>query len=53
MKLHIEYKPEMVNSRFQLINFIVEDRIARPKKLRMMFDSPPQGARGSVAKRGG
>lgn len=47
----IDDKPEIVNSLFQLINFIVEDRIARPKKIKEMFESLPQGAKDSVRKR--
>ncbi|WP_180904315.1 DUF4145 domain-containing protein, partial [Vibrio parahaemolyticus] len=51
--ISLEDNPDVVNSLFQLINFIVEDRIARPKKIATMFGSLPKGARDSVAKRDG
>lgn len=39
------------NTLFTLLNSIVEDRIARPKKLRAIFDLLPQGAREAIEKR--
>lgn len=36
---------------FELVNAIVEDRIARPKKLAALFERLPQGAREAIAKR--
>jgi hypothetical protein len=39
------------NSLFELVNAIVDDRIARPKKLQAMFDSLPAGAREAIERR--
>lgn len=36
---------------FELVNAIVEDRIARPKKLASLFAGLPEGAREAIAKR--
>lgn len=36
---------------FELVNAIVEDRIARPKKFAALFASLPQGAREAISKR--
>lgn len=38
---------------FELINQIVEDRIARPKKLRELFENLPEGARERISMRDG
>lgn len=38
---------------FTVVNFIVQDRIAQPKKLKGLFDALPQGARDAIAKRDG
>lgn len=36
---------------FELVNAIVEDRIARPKRLAELFQRLPEGARAAIAKR--
>lgn len=36
---------------FEWLNFIVEDRIARPKKLNALYKKLPQGARDAISKR--
>ena len=36
---------------FELVNQIVEDRIARPKKLQALFEKLPEGARSAIEKR--
>ena len=41
----------VATSLFELVNAIVEDRIARPKKLKAMFDALPQGARDAIGRR--
>jgi len=42
---------EVSSSLFDLINAIVEDRIAKPKKLKALFDKLPEGARKGIANR--
>lgn len=44
---------EVASALFELINQIVEDRIARPKKLAALFDKLPEGARKAIEKRDG
>lgn len=39
------------NSLFELVNYIVEDRISRPKKLATMFSGLPEPARAGIASR--
>lgn len=38
---------------FDLVNEVVEDRIAKPAKLKALFDRLPQGAKNSIEKRDG
>lgn len=45
--------PETAAALFSLINYIVEDRIARPKKLAALFDRLPEGAKKAIEKRDG
>lgn len=40
-------------SLFDLLNAIVEDRIARPKALEALYERLPEGARNAIAKRDG
>lgn len=42
---------DVASSLFELTNAIVEDRIARPRKLASLFASLPQGAREAIDKR--
>jgi hypothetical protein len=36
---------------FRLINFIVEDRVSRPKQIQALFDNLPEGAREHIERR--
>lgn len=36
---------------FMLVNFIVDDRIAKPRQIRELFGALPQGARSAIEKR--
>jgi hypothetical protein len=38
---------------FEVINFIVQDRISRPRDLQELYDRLPQGAKDAIAKRDG
>ena len=42
---------EVSDTLFELVNQIVEERIARPKKLNSMFSKLPQGALDAIKKR--
>lgn len=44
---------DVSNALFELINHIVEDRIAKPKKLKTLFEKLPEGARKAIEKRDG
>ena len=45
--------PEIAQDLFGMINFIVEDRIARPKEIARLYAQLPESARKEVAKRDG
>ncbi len=42
---------EISNQLFELVNFIVEDRISRPAKLKKLYDNLPSGALDGIEKR--
>lgn len=44
---------ETATALFSLLNFIVEDRIAQPKKRKAIFDKLPDGAKAAIRKRDG
>lgn len=50
-ELNIKDTPEIAHQLFKMINFIVEDRITRPKEVQDLFDQLPQGAVDAIAKR--
>ena len=50
-EIELNDNPEITNSLFQMINFIVEDRISRPKKVAELYNILPQGALEAVEKR--
>ncbi len=52
-ELNIQDTPEIAHQLFQMINFIVEDRITRPKEVQALFDQLPKGAVDAIAKRDG
>jgi len=43
--------PEMAQNLFAMINFIVEDRISRPRRVQALYDRLPEKAREAIAKR--
>ncbi len=51
LELDLRDDAETVGALFGVLNFIVEDRIARPKKLGSLYDSLPEGARQAIEKR--
>jgi hypothetical protein len=43
--------PEVAHSLFHMFNFIVEDRISRPKKIAGLYKKLPEGALAAIEKR--
>lgn len=43
--------PEIAHNLFEMINFIVEDRVSRPKHIQSLYEKLPSGARGAIEKR--
>lgn len=52
-ELDISDTPEIAHQLFQMINFIVEDRITRPKEIEALYAKLPQGAIDAITKRDG
>jgi hypothetical protein len=50
-EIRIDDTPDIAHSLFNLINFIVEDRISRPKRIEALYTSLPEGAREAINKR--
>lgn len=49
--LDVRDDPSMARLLFDLVNFIVEDRIARPKQIDAIYDKLPEGARKQIEER--
>lgn len=52
-EMQLEDSPEIVQSLFGLINLIVENRIAEPKRIEDLFQSLPEGSRAAIGRRDG
>ena len=50
-KIEINGSPEVAHSLFEMINFIVEDRISRPKKVQSLYAKLPEEARKAIERR--
>lgn len=50
-EIEINDNPDIAHSLFEMINFIVEDRITRPKKVAGLYKILPEGALKAVEKR--
>ena len=50
-EIELTDNPEISYSLFEMLNFIVDDRIARPKKVANLYNILPHGAIKAVAKR--
>lgn len=50
-EINLSDTPEMAQNLFAMLNFIVEDRIARPKHIQSLYEQLPEQARAAVAKR--
>ncbi|PPC93085.1 MAG: hypothetical protein CTY33_09540 [Methylotenera sp.] len=52
-EIELSDNPEIAYTLFEMINFIVEDRISRPQKIASIFRSLPEGALNAIARRDG
>ena len=50
-EIEINDTPEMAHSLFEMVNFIVEDRITRPKHIESLYSQLPEAARAAIEKR--
>ena len=50
-EIDVNDNPEIAAQLFTMINFIVEDRITRPKEVQGLYDQLPKGVRDAIAKR--
>jgi len=50
-EIELTDNPEISHSLFEMINFIIEDRISRPKKVAELYKILPEGALQAVEKR--
>ncbi len=52
-EMALDDSPDIALELFRIVNFIVDDRIRRPKEIEALYDKLPPGARASIAKRDG
>ncbi|MBP1681543.1 MAG: hypothetical protein H6Q35_1882 [Proteobacteria bacterium] len=50
-ELNLDDTPEMAHAMFEMINFIVEEKIAKPKRIKELFSKLPAGAKEAIDKR--
>jgi hypothetical protein len=50
-EINLDDTPEVAHHLFAMVNFIVEDRIARPKQVEALYDLLPEGAKEAIDKR--
>ena len=50
-EIELNDTPEIAYNLFEMINFIVEDRISRPKHIQKLYEKLPKGARAAIEKR--
>ena len=50
-EMSVDDNPEVVASMFELINYVVQDRITRPRELSALYDSLPAGALAAIERR--
>lgn len=49
--IQVNDTPEVAQSHFRMVNFVVEDRITRPRETRKLFDTLPDKAKQAISKR--
>lgn len=52
-EIEINDTPEIAHNLFAMLNFIIEDRISRPKHIQALYDKLPEGARKAISARDG
>jgi hypothetical protein len=52
-EIEINDTPEIAHGLFDMMNFIIEDRISRPKHIQSLYSSLPEGARKAIEARDG
>jgi hypothetical protein len=50
-EIEINDTPEIAHNLFSMINFIIEDRVSRPKQIDLLYEQLPEGAREAIIKR--
>lgn len=50
-EIELNDTPEIAHNLFSMLNFIVEDRISRPKRVATLYSKLPETARAAVTKR--
>lgn len=50
-ELNLDDTPEMAHAMFEMLNFIVEEKIAKPKRVKELFARLPTGALEAIEKR--
>lgn len=52
-EIDVNDTPEVAHNLFGMLNFIVEDRISRPKHIQSLYEKLPEAARQAISKRDG
>ena len=52
-EIDINDSPEVAHHLFEMINFIIEDRITRPKHVHALYQQLPEASRAAIEKRDG
>lgn len=52
-EIELDDTPEIAHNLFHMMNFIVEDRISRPKHIDALYNRLPEGARNAISQRDG
>ncbi len=50
-EINLDDTPDMVHTMFEMINFIIEEKIAKPNRIKEIFKKLPVGAIASIEKR--
>ncbi len=50
-EIELNDTPEIAHNLFSMMNFIIEDRISRPKHIEALYSKLPEGARNAISQR--